>query len=123
MNHVEQRAHGADVQASDHGRFFGVGFGDYHAGNFSSAGFDSNGERATDAAHPAVKREFSDEEAIRHFFFGEAPVRTDDAEGHGQVESGTFFLNVGGSEVDGDVRRRDIIAAVFQRGADAAGGI
>src|ERR1700686_2594514 len=110
MNHVEQRAHGVDVQAPDHGRFFGVGFRDDHAGNFSSAGFDSNGEGATDAAHAAVKREFSDEKAIRHFFLSKASVGSDDAEGHGQVESGTFFLDVGG---------RDVVAAVLQRGADA----
>ena len=119
MNHVEQRAHGVDVQAPDHGRFFGVGFRDDHAGNLSSAGFDGNGEGATDAAHTAVEREFSDEKAIRHFFFGEASVGSDDAESHRQVESGAFFLDVGGCEIDGDVRGRDVVAAVFQRGADA----
>ena len=119
VNHVEQRAHGIDIQAGDHGGFLGVGFGNDHAGDFLSASFDGDGESATNAAHAAVERKFSDEKAVGHFFFGEAAVGSDDAKSHGQVESGAFFLDVGGSEVDGDVRGRDVVAAVLQRGADA----
>jgi len=119
VNHIKQGAHGVDIDACDHGCFLGVGFGDNHAGNFSSAGLDGNGEGTADATHTAVKRELSDEKAIRHFLLGEAAVGSNDAERHGQVESQTFFLDVGGGEVDGDMRGRDVVPAVFQRGADA----
>ncbi len=123
MNYVEQRAHGVDIQAGDHGGFFGVGFGNDHAGNFSSAGLNGNGESAADAAHAAVEGEFSDKNAVGNIFLGETAIGSDNAEGHGKVESGTFFLDVGGSEVDGDMRGRDVVAAVFQRGADAVAAL
>src|ERR1700756_3595156 len=119
MNYVEQRPHGVDVQAPDHGRFLGVGFRDDHAGNFPSSGFEGNGEGTSNAAYTAVEREFSDKKAIRHFLPGETAIGTDDAERHGQVEPGTFFLDVGRGKVDSDVGGRNVVAAVFQRGADA----
>ncbi len=59
----------------------------------------------------------------RHFFFGEAAIGSDDAESHGQVESGAFFFDVGRGEVDGDVRGGNVIAAVLQRGADAVAAL
>jgi hypothetical protein len=83
VDHVEQRAHGVDVDAGDHGRFFGVGFGNYHAGNFSSAGFDGDGTGAADAAHTTVEGELSNKKAVRHFLLGETAAGTDDAESHG----------------------------------------
>ncbi len=86
---------------------------------FLAAGFDGDGKSAADAANAAVEREFADEEAVGHFFLGEAAVGSDDAEGHGQIESGAFFLDVGGGEVDGDVGGRNVVAAVLERGADA----
>ena len=67
--------------------------------------------------------QFSDEKAIRHFLLGEAAVGSDDAEGHGEVESRAFFFDVGRGEVDGDMRGRDVVAAVFQRGADAVAAL
>ena len=90
---------------------------------FRAAGLDGDRQGATHAAHAAVEREFSDEQAVRHFLLGEAAVGSDDAEGHGQVESGAFLLDVGGGEIDGDVRGRDVVAAVLQRGADAVAAL
>jgi len=88
-------------------------------GNLASSGFERNGERATNAAHTAVKRELSDEKTVRDILLCEAAVGSDDAQGHGQVEPGTFLLDVGGGEVDGDLRGRNVVAAVLQSGADA----
>src|SRR5579863_4912297 len=119
VDHVEQGADGVDFDASDHGGFLGVGFGNDHAGDFASPGFEGDGEGAADAANASVQREFTDKKAVGDFFLGQAAVGTDDAEGHGQVESGTFFLDVSGGEIDGDLRGWDVVAAIFQRGADA----
>ncbi len=51
-------------------------------------------------------------------FLVKSPIRADDAECHGQVESGTFFLDVGGREIDGDVRGGNVVAAVLEGCAD-----
>ena len=52
----------------------------------------------------------------------ERAVSAEDADGHGQVEAGAFFLDVGGSEVDGDVGGREVEAGVADGGADAVAG-
>ncbi len=46
-------------------------------------------------------------------------VRAEDSDRDGQVEAGAFLLQVGGSEIDGDVRGRNEIAGVLDGGADA----
>ena len=46
-------------------------------------------------------------------------IGAEDADGHGQVEAGALFLDVGGREVDGDVRRRHVEAGVLDGGAHA----
>src|ERR1700722_2808293 len=79
MDHVEQRADGVDFDASDHGSLFGVGFGDDHAGNFASAGFEGDGEGSADAANSAVEREFAHKKAVGDFFSSEAAVGSNDA--------------------------------------------
>ena len=92
--------------------------GDDHARNFLLAGLDRDGERrACRECHHRVR--VRRRRTVGHFFFGEADVGSDDAEGHGEVESGNFFLDVGGCEIDGDVGGRDVVAAVLERGADA----
>src|ERR1035441_5722884 len=123
VDHVEERTHWVDVDAGDHGGFFGVGFGDDHAGNFASAGLDGDGQGTTDTAHTAVEGEFANEKAVGHFLLGEAAISADDAEGHGKVESRAFFFDVSRGEVDGDVRGGNVVAAVFQRGADAVAAL
>jgi hypothetical protein len=58
-------------------------------------------------------------QAVRDFFFGQASIGADDAQRHRKVESRAFFLYVGRRKVDRDVRRRNVVAAVLQRGAHA----
>ena len=119
VDYIEQGADGVDVDSADHGGFAGVGFGDDQLGDLAGAGFEGDGERAANAAHAAVERQLADEQAIFDVLLREAAVGAYDAERHGQVESRAFFLYIGGSEVDGDVRGRNVVAAVFQGGADA----
>jgi hypothetical protein len=65
------------------------------------------------------EREFAYEERVGDFLFIEATVGTENSEGHGQIEAGALFANVGGREINGDVGGRNIAAAVFERGANA----
>jgi len=52
----------------------------------------------------------------------ECSVGTEDADGHGEVEAGAFFLDVGGGEVDGDVGGGQVETGVADGGADAVAG-
>jgi hypothetical protein len=55
VDYVEQGAHGIDVDAADHGGFFGVGFGNDHALDFASAGFEGDGQGSANAANAAIE--------------------------------------------------------------------
>src|SRR5207244_3435064 len=102
VNHVEQRAHGIDFNAAHHGGLFGVGLRHHHAGNFSSAGFEGDGEGPADSADSAIEREFAYEQAVGNLFLGQATICADDAQRHGQVESRALLLNIGRGKVNGD---------------------
>ncbi len=123
VDHVEQRPHGVDVHAADHGGFSGIGFGDDHARNLASAGLNGDGQRAANAAHAAIERKFSDEQTVGDLLLGQPAVGADDAQRHGQVEARTFLLDVGGSEIDCDVGRRNVVAAILQRRAHAVAAL
>jgi hypothetical protein len=112
----EQGANGIDLYATNHGGFFGVRSGDNHAGDLPSPGFDGDVESTANTAQTAVEREFSEEKAVEDFLLGEAAVGSDQAEGQRRIESGTFRIDVGGGQVDGDLRGRDVGAAVVRRG-------
>ena len=60
-------------------------------------------------------KESSHKQAIWKFFLCQAPVGPDYPECHGQIEAGTFLLDVSGRQIDGDLRGRNVIATVFQR--------
>jgi hypothetical protein len=42
VNHVQQRPHGVNVQAGDHGSFFGIGLRHDHTRDFFPAGLDGD---------------------------------------------------------------------------------
>ena len=99
MDYIQQRAHGINIDSAHHGGLAGVGFGNDEAGNLFLAGFKRNGKRAPDAANTAVEREFADEEAVFDGLLSKAAVGAYDAESHGQIEAGAFFLDVRGARL------------------------
>jgi hypothetical protein len=60
-----------------------------------------------------------DKQAVVDFFFLRPPSAPTMPRGHGKVESGTFLFYLTGGEMDDDLRRRDVVTAVFQAGGDA----
>ena len=50
-------------------------------------------------------------------------IGAQDADGDGQIEARAFFLEVGGREVDGDVRGRNEVAGVLDGGAHAVAAL
>src|SRR5262249_48670803 len=69
-------------------------------------------------ANPAIERELPHHHIFRQLFLDQPAIRAQDAHGHGQIEPGAFFLDVRRRQVDGDLRERNFVAAVSQRGAD-----
>ena len=64
---------------------------------------DGDGQHAGDGAHAAVEAQFADEQEAIDVVDAQCAVGAEDADGDGKVEAGAFFLEVGGSEIDGDV--------------------
>ena len=87
MDDIKQRSDRIDVDAANHGGFFRVGLGNNHASDLASARFDCDWQGATHAANSTIERKFSDEKTVGNFFLCEAAIGSDNAEGHGQVES------------------------------------
>jgi hypothetical protein len=119
---LEEGVDGIDVDAIDDGGFAGIGFGDDEVFDAALAGGYGDGEHAGDGAEGAVEAEFTDEEEVVEVAELECSVGTEDADGHGEVEAGAFFLDVGGGEVDGDVGGGEVETGVADGGADAVAG-
>ena len=117
VDHIEQRLDRIDIDAADHGRFSSVDFGDDHAVDLRPRASIAIGKRAANSANAAVERKFAHKEAVGNLFLVQAAVGADDAQRHGQVKSRTFLVDVGGGEINGDVRGRNVVAAVLQRRA------
>ncbi len=119
MNHFEQRFDGVDLDALDHGGLAGVDLGHNQPFHFCPTGFDRNRQSATHATQSSIERKFAHEQRVGDLLFIQAAVRAEDAERHRQVEAGPFFTDVGWRQIDGDLCRWNIVAAIFQRRANS----
>jgi hypothetical protein len=71
---------------------FGVGLGDDHAGDLGSAGFDGDGEGSRTPRTVPSSESSPTNRQPGVFFFRETALGADDAQGQGEVESGTFLF-------------------------------
>ena len=110
-------ATGIDVDAFDDGGFGSVGGGKDEVGNVLLARQDGDGQHAGDGAHAAVESQFADEKESIDVVDTQRTVGAEDSDGDGKVETGAFFLQVGGSEIDGDEGGRNGVAGVLDGGA------
>src|SRR6185437_2726935 len=117
-NHVHERADRVHANAGYDRGLAGIYFRDDQMGNLLAAGGDGDRQGAANPTNAAVERQLAHENIVGNFFSGQSAVRADNAERHGQVEAGAFFLDIGRSQVDGDVGGRNVVAAVLQRRAD-----
>jgi hypothetical protein len=116
---VNQRAHRIDVNSGQHGGFACIEFRYDQGRDLAGTGFDSDGQRAANASDIAIERQFPDEKAIRNFFLIQAAVSSNDSKRHRQIETRTFFADVGRREIDCDMGKRNVVAAILERGADS----
>ena len=118
-DNFHQRLHRIDADAGDHRRLAGVGFRHDEVHDLVAARGNGDGQRAAHPAHPAIERKFAHQDVVAQFFFIQRTVGAEDAQRHRQVEARTFFLYIRGREVDGDLRGRNVVAAIAQRRTDA----
>lgn len=93
-------ADAVDVDAFHNGSFGGIFFGYDYVWNAQLSGADGHGKGTSNGTDEAVERELSDHQML--FAFLEDSHGAEDAHGHWEIETGTFFANVGWSQVDGD---------------------
>ncbi len=117
-DHLAEIAHAVDRHPLDDAPFLDVFGGQDQALGRPAAG----GHRHRQ--HPAHRLDASVEGELAHHH--EAPRRlgpdqaggAEQADGHGQVEGGAVFFNVGGSQIDGDAARGEFVARVLDRRLD-----
>src|SRR6185437_12735983 len=115
----EQTTDRIDAHAVDDGGLACVGRGDDEVADASVFGGDGDGQHALHGADAAVQAKLADQDEVAEVADGERVVGAEDAGGDGEIEAGALFLEVGGCEVDGDARGRNVEAAVLDGGADA----
>src|SRR5579871_1514321 len=114
MDDVHERLHRIDFHTADHGGLAGVHLGDNEPLELLASCLDRDGQSAANRTNPAVQRQLPNEYTVEQLFLVEATVRTQNPEGHRQVESRAFLADVGRSEIHGDVGGRDVVAAVSE---------
>ena len=95
-----EMANAKDVDAFDYGGFGGVFQREDEVLHAVAAGANRNGKRPADGADGAIEREFAHGK-VAVAIWGET-LRAEDAESHGQIETGAFLTHVGGGKIDGD---------------------
>jgi hypothetical protein len=117
MNHVEQRFDGVDLNALHHGGFASVDFGHDQPLHSWFDGPRSQSAKRPARRAPSVERKLAHKQRVGYLLLIQTAVSAQNAERHGQVEARTFLANVGRRQVDGDLGRRNVVAAIFQRRA------
>ena len=123
LSNLQQRVHAVDVDALDHRRFAGIRRRDQQILDAAFPRCDGNGQHPLDWPQATVEAQFSYQEKIAEVAQLQAAIRTQNPDCHGQIEAGAFFLQIGGRQVNGDLRRRNIEAGIFDGGADAVAAL
>ncbi len=79
---------------------------------------DRNGQHAGNAAQRAIESQFTHQQELAEIFQLQRTVGAENADGHRQVKTRSFFLEIGWSQIDRNLRRRNIEAGVLDGGAD-----
>src|SRR5437762_7002227 len=114
---LPQILHAIDIDLIDHRGFERVGFGDKQSALAPSARLQCNRQHAFYRPNRAVQRKLTDEakvlkrRTVQVFRYG------NHSDSNGQVETRSFFFDVGGSEVDCGTSAWPVVAAVCDRGS------
>jgi len=112
--------YGINFDAVDDGRFASVGLGDSERDETGIARRKRSRERAADGTDAAIERQFTEKHHLVDRLAKELAHATSEAESHWKIKRGAFFLDVGGSEIDGNALAvREFDAAIAEGGFDA----
>ncbi len=123
LQHIQQRGGGIDVDALDHGGLGGVGGGKNQVGDALFAGHDGHRQHSRHGADAAVQAQFAHQQKLAQVGGFQRAIRAQNADGDGQIEARAFLFDVGGRQVDGDVRGRNQVAGVLDGRADAVAAL
>ena len=112
-----EMADAEDVYAIDDGGLGGIFGGEDQVANFLVAGADGDRKSSANGSNGTVERELSHDEMVVETFEGTHCAQN--GEGHGEIETGTFFAELSGGEIDGDGLVGVPEAGVHERGLDA----
>src|SRR5581483_7457707 len=115
MDDVEQGANGKNLHPANHGGLARIEFRHNQTRDFLSPCLDGDRQCAAHATDPTVEGQFTHEKTVTNLLLIEPSVSPQDAESHRQVETRTFFADIGGSQVDRDLSGRDIVATILER--------
>src|SRR5271157_575203 len=119
LHNFNQRVHRININALHQGGFPRIHLGNDQLTNVVRARGDCDRQCAADATHSAVERQLTHEERIFGWLIVQSSVSAKNAERHGKVKARALFANVRGSKIDRGGRGWNVVAAVFQRRADA----
>jgi len=108
-----------DRQTVRHRCFACICLWHHHCLDTGSTRLNGHREYTSQRANTSVQREFTQDGDVTQDIVGNASSRRDDTDCDWEVERRAFFLDVGGSEVDGDTMIRKQSAAVLDRSLDA----
>ncbi len=116
---VTQRRHRRHADVGHERRLGGVGLRYDHTTHTAAAQALDDGQHAADRAHRPVERELAERRYLLPAVAARLARRQQERECDGQVEARPLFAQVGRRQVDRDAPRRELEAAVDDRGADA----
>lgn len=101
LDDLAQMLHADDVDAGDDAGLNGGTFGHEEAFAAFGAGFQGDGEESANGAEFSIEGEFADHGGLCQDVDGQFHPMGDEGDGNGQVETGAFFFEIGGGEIDG----------------------
>ena len=83
----------------------------------------ATGQHARNRTQASVEPQLAHQQEAAQIVDAQRAISAENADGNGQIEPGAFLLQVGGRQVDGDVRGRNQVAGVLDGGAHAVAAL
>src|SRR5271163_4527741 len=100
---LNQGADGKYVYPLNNGCLRRITFGNDKIGDTTRTRSDRNGQHTGNRAQRAIEPELADQQVLRQVLQLQRTVSTENSDGDGQVETRSFFLEIGRSQIDGDL--------------------
>ena len=123
MHRLAKGRHPIQPQARNDGRFGLVAQGQQESAVAVAARARGHRQYAASRLYRAVERQRANQQQVVDVAPGDAPGRGQHAERNRQIEVRPFLADVSRGEVDGDAVRREFVARIANRAADAVAAL